>query len=399
MQPPVLNWPGTIGLGASLLTTLAVTVVLQPDRGPGSGRRQAVPTTTIGDSVVELPEPFAKVLGVRGLPNGRAVVADECEESVFLVDFSAATRRPIGRRGRGPHEFGSVGSPVPLPGDSTLVQDRLNRRFLVLGPDGTPKRSYPELPPVIKRGLGGLVGLDFRPTASDGAGRLYSSEDPLRFAAGFVLADSVPIERWDPATGRRDTVSFLRTGSPGAASSRGPWPYRDQAGWAVADDGRVAIVSPADYHVDFVDRSGSRLSGPPNRWSPAPLTLTHRQQWLAERDFECAGGGGPRTTGEGWPIRARQRRVTEAPEWPATLPPFDAAGIRFDERGTLWVRRYLPRPAGEVYDLVDRRGAVFHRIRFPEAVRLIGFGSGAVLATRTDDSGLQYLLRYPYPAL
>ena len=36
------------------------------------------------------------------------------------------------------------------------------------------------------RGLGGLVGLDFRPTASDGAGRLYSSEDQLEGARAFA---------------------------------------------------------------------------------------------------------------------------------------------------------------------------------------------------------------------
>ena len=58
-----------------------------------------------GKPDASIKEPFTQVAGVRELPGNRAIVTDQSERLVFLVDFSEGSRRQIGRQGDGPAEY------------------------------------------------------------------------------------------------------------------------------------------------------------------------------------------------------------------------------------------------------------------------------------------------------
>ncbi len=54
---------------------------------------------------VRFPEPFTNIRGLVELPDGRVLVSDPTEGSVWALDFSRRTRRDLGRRGEGPGEY------------------------------------------------------------------------------------------------------------------------------------------------------------------------------------------------------------------------------------------------------------------------------------------------------
>ena len=51
------------------------------------------------------------------------------------------------------------------------------------------------------------------------------------------------------------------------------------AEWVVFRDGRVAIVHPDPYRVEFVDVDGRSRIGPTIQFDPVEVTEGHREQW------------------------------------------------------------------------------------------------------------------------
>src|SRR5215213_2184431 len=107
---------------ASLLATLPVAA--------------QAPLKTLAKPDAEYAEPFTQINGVRELRDGRVIVSDVREKTVQLVDLKAGSGTKIGREGSGPGEYAMPMRLLALPGDTSVVYDPLNRRFLVIGPDG-----------------------------------------------------------------------------------------------------------------------------------------------------------------------------------------------------------------------------------------------------------------------
>jgi len=89
---------------------------------------------------------------VRELRDGRVIVSDLLAKGVSLVDFRTGSATAIGREGQGPGEFAFPTGLVPLPGDTTLLVDPGQRRFLKIAPDGKPVGTVP-----FPEGLNGIV--------------------------------------------------------------------------------------------------------------------------------------------------------------------------------------------------------------------------------------------------
>ncbi len=181
---------------------------------------------------------------------------------------------------------------IALPDGSTLVRDMLNRRFLVVSPEGKPG-GFAEFPrPPTGPGGGGpgggpgpqfmIGGMEMR---VDAKGRLYFQGSPFAPAGGSL--DSVPILRWDRVNPRFDTVAFIRLPVNSAQASGGPNRFEVRIGvqkvftpaeaWAVSGDGRVARVMPAPYRVVWYD--GPRMSpGPVQPYPPIRVTEAEKQQ-------------------------------------------------------------------------------------------------------------------------
>src|SRR5690606_7639560 len=108
---------------------------------------------------------------------------------------------------------------------------------------------------------------------TDLRGRLYSEGMSFRMGPnGPELSDSVPVMRYDLAAGKADTLAFVKVPSSNTKVSGGqgnmrvavgmPNPLAARDEWAVAPDGRVAIVRPEPYRVEWIAPNGERTMGP-----------------------------------------------------------------------------------------------------------------------------------------
>lgn len=117
----------------SLLTIAsAAALPLAAQQGP---RALGAPDT-------EYEEPFSSVAGLRELRDGRVIVVDPRDKLVNLVDFRSGSATTIGREGSGPQEFGIPLRLFAAPGDTTLLFDPLNSRYVLIGPDGRPSTLF-----------------------------------------------------------------------------------------------------------------------------------------------------------------------------------------------------------------------------------------------------------------
>jgi len=96
------------------------------------------------------------------LSNGKLVVIDRSEPSIYLVDGDLTSDRKIGRLGSGPGEYRDPSAVFAFRGDSAMVWDRQLRRFLVIAPEGDVGRELIP-PPHVPRG---------RPVGVDSLGRV-----------------------------------------------------------------------------------------------------------------------------------------------------------------------------------------------------------------------------------
>lgn len=366
-------------------------------------------------------EPFTTVSSLRELRNGRLVVADARDKLLQLVDLTAGTATKIGREGSGPGEFNLPMRLVGAPGDTTILFDPGNQRYLVISPEGKPVTTF-RMDAAPQPGNGPVTISFSPPRGSDSRGRLYY-EAP-GFAPGPdgrpVSADSSPIIRYDRATAKRDTVAWVRlqkqntqvTGSQqnvrmvvGAAN---PFAPRDE--WTVFPDGRVAVVRYHDYHVDWYGPDGRKSSSAPNAFPVIRVTEADKKEAQEARDRARRGGGaftvtttndgagGARTqvgTGGGGANAPAMPPITD---WPATKPPFQAGANNVLARpnGELWVRRTRAAGLGQeaLYDVLNAQGKVTHSVVFPKGVNFMGFGNGTIYTTRADEDDLLYLQRH-----
>ena len=369
----------------------------------------------------EFEEGFTQIAGVRELSDGRVIVIDPREKVVRLLDFASGNMAQIGREGSGPNEYAMPMTLLALPGDSSLVYDPLNQRFLLIDPKGKPAGTFSlaqeaaAAPPgprggMVMRGIGGrLKGVDRQ-------GRLYF------LASNFMMspdgqpqrADSAPITRYDRNRKKTDTVTYVKmpqmnvqmSGRPtsGAAPTRiaitsTVGPYEVQDDWAVTPDGRIAVVRGERYRVDWINANGARTTGPDIPFERIKITEADKRAWKESRSrmtgnmtMRIGGPGGARET-ETRPVNPRD--IPDPTDWPDFKPPFTANAVTMATDGMVWVQRTEPAGAkGTLYDIIDGRGQVVGRVRFPERTRLVGFGKGVAYTVRLDEDDLQYLQRF-----
>lgn len=364
-------------------------------------------------------EPFSQVGALRELSNGRILIADMRDKVLALVDLAAETSTKIGREGSGPAEYGMPMRLLTAPGDTTLLFDPLNQRYLVIAPDGKPTSTFRvETAAPAGRGDGPRlqVGLTM-PRAADARGRLYF-ESP-GFAQGPDgaprAADSAAITRYDRASKKMDTLTWVKLPKNNAQVSGGggnvrmmiggsnPLTARDE--WAVFPDGRVAVVRAADYHVDWIMPNGTRQSSPAIKYTPVRVTDADKREEEALRN-KSRQNSMMMTVENGPNGMRRNMQMGPGPnapplepltDWPATKPPFrqGQASVWARPSGDLWVRRLEPAGAkGTLYDVINAQGAVSFQVRIPDGITLVGFGNGTIYTTKADEDDLLYLQRH-----
>ncbi|HEY4218907.1 MAG TPA: hypothetical protein VGM67_17320 [Gemmatimonadaceae bacterium] len=368
---------------------------------------QAPAQLRLGAPEAELAEPLITVMGVRELPDGRALLVDSRRNAVLLADIKAGSVAPVGTVGEGAGQYCHPTHLIALTGDTTLVYDAARMRLVSFAPGSVSGAPFDlAVDSATRRAFMPRLGAG----ATDASGRLYFAGMATRREASgqSVVLDSVAIERWNRQLSRADTLGNLppiRTPGPDPAfrpaPPLNPFPSGDQ--WAVSPDGRVAIVRVNPYRVEIADASGKRVVGRPLANTPIPVSDAERQQWLHERQFSGDGGVAPSRRANGKTVQGQcgalglmqDREIA----WPRELPPFPPDAVRFAPDGLLWVERSVPAGSPELFDVIDGEAKVVANVTMPPNTVLVGFGSTSLYAVRIDDSHAEFLQRYPLPKI
>ena len=249
------------------------------------------------------------------------------------------------------------------------------------------------------------------PTSSDAKGRMYMQGMPFRMTEnGPVTADSVPMVRWNRASGKRDTLAWQRVpqGATQVSSrgGRGNMSFRVGAGapftgtdiMAVSLDGRVAVAHHDPYSVDFVNEAGQRTRGQPIKYDRIKVTEGHKQEWRERQRgatmMMVSNDNGRRSASVG-----PNTNVQDPENWgDEYMPPFlqNQNTVQFSNDGFLWVQRTGPAGQPPTYDVIDRAGNLVQKVVLPKKARLLGFGNGAVYIARVDEDDLQYIQKHRF---
>lgn len=365
-------------LAFRLLALLVPALPLQAQRQLDlTGRPDAVIT-----------EPFSQVAGVRELPGNLAVVTDQFERSVSLVNFQAGTLRAVGRQGDGPGEYRFPMAPFAGRGDTTWVVDGVLRRLHLMTATGT-------IPGGVSLSSAGLPGGVAAIRGADRQGRLYL--EGSGFDQGRFL-DSVSVVRWDPVGQRSEVVArvwnggrVILGGPDGSSLARTITPFPHLDAWTVLPDGRVAVVRHAPFRIDIVQPDGRRGPGASIAHSPIEVSSADRDAWR-ERNrarlssaMRVGGGSGP-------PIQGPQFGDQD---FPKEMPPFIAAAVRTTPEGEIWVgRSYASGARTWHYDIFDAMGRLTGRATLRAGSSVVGFGVGTVYVARVDEDDLVHLERF-----
>lgn len=359
--------------------------------------RIALDSTAIGEVMADsAQDDLSRVfLGV-ALSDGGFAFFDPVRSAVWVVDSTGAVRRVLGRRGKGPGEFGWISGGVARgEGDTLAVTDAQNARVTLLHPAGGIVREAPFIPQVRGDGfsLNGRLP-DGSWVASPASWILVGTGAP-----SIGERRGVPIQVVDPFAdpARRDSVGYL-TSVP-AVKSRYRMMGREEDG--------VSFAQFADPGRAFA-------------WGGAPAFYDNRSWQVVRLD---AGGGGRQTVirvvaGERTPtpamveslvVRRRsdamrplpsgQTRMETADEAEFTtrnrplaevISPFSMAHV--GPQGTLWlVDQPVPGEPTVAVTAMDTAGRLLGRTAVPAAWRILAVGEDRILLRILDEDGVAAL--------
>ena len=376
-------------MNAHRIPALAAAVV-----AASSAAAQNPTLTQVGKQRFEFTQTFSNIGFIHELPDRRVLVIDSKERALVMID-SAGKQSNVGRSGRGPGEYLAPIGFFDAPGDTTLVYDILNSRMMVLDRRGTPvglERIY-----VLDNGVERALR-QTAPTFGDRDGRLYARGYPANnYQSGD---DSAALVRYERNKHRADTLGYIRLpglitvttrsqdGSTGTSRNVNPFTPRD--GWAAGHDGRIAIIHPSPYRVEWILANGSHVMGPPISYDKVPVSAADKAFVTDPQNQKRVGGTGPGS--ENLPQRMPAPQFTS---WPEFKPPFNGDTPRIAPDGRLWVERSRAlSDSVQTFDVFDERGVLTERVALPAGAKLAGFGPASVYAVRIDADDLAHLERY-----
>ena len=411
-----------------LLTTVSLFAL------QSSAAQAPIPIRQIGPAEAVSKESVGYLNGVRELSTGEVLINDAGNRRVVLLDQSLAAPRVIADSSAKTHNmYGKRPTLiVPYSGDTTLLLDVGARAFLVMTPGGAVTRV---MSPPRPNDLGFMGGNGSGNPGFDAAGNLlYRATIMPAFTAPVagkpyeapVMPDSAPILRGNFNTRSADTVAWLRipkmritvTPIAGGGVTLSPVvnPLANIDDWTTLPDGTIAVLRGQDYHIEWFYNDGTHSSSPkmPFDWKritdeekaaivdSAKRAVVRAAQISADENGghgAAAGGHGmtivpingndgspaPQATmgnNAAIPAIAEVAPVSDLPDY---MPPVLRSGLmKADAEGNVWILPSTSAQAGDglLYDVVNRKGELFQRVRLPEGRALEGFGAnGAIYLT------------------
>lgn len=274
-----------------------------------------------------LDEPFTAIGAVRELQDGRVIITDARERRMVVATFGRAGVDTIGRVGRGPGEYLGLSPFYAIGGDSSMLLDAMNRRWLLLDGARIVKTVPPDHPGVL-----GALGVA---RGVDRFGHFLNSPIlPMR-AGTFEAKDPEPLYLVSRATGQADTIERLLP----VPQIRRAWAddqgrvtqaFTSRAAFAVGDaailatDGWVAIVRLNPYRVEWRTPDGKMIRGRPVSFTPVAVDAREKKYYLERNAAAVATQSSmPPTVTDEFRKLAEEGRMRLWTEFPATIPPFE----------------------------------------------------------------------------
>ena len=358
---------------------------------PVSLSAQAQKQISIKPASATLNAEFVYVTSVREIADGRVIVTDVRDQTLYVVDFSKNTSTVLGRKGKGPNEWLRVGDVHQLAGDSSIMADFGNRRWLLLS-GATIVGTVPPDHPGVRTTRGVIHAIDrFNHL-------LVKSDKPYRNGITEVTrADSNPLLLMDRNTGRMDTITQLRDrprriavqmDSLGEAKSVMPTATESNPQIEFAQlfyDGWMAVVRLEPLRVEWRPPKGSWVRGAPLRLKPIPVDARERQAIDARRAD----------------AREQYRKVGfPAPPvlpMPSTLPPStEVTKASSDGRLLLQLTTTVSNPQVR-YLVINRSGTIDGELVLNANEEVVGFGARSIYISFKDADDVQRLRRHPWP--
>jgi len=332
-----------------------------------SASGQGIPVLRLKPVEARLESEFTRIVGLRELQDERVLVADRGENRLVVADFRSGAVQPISRRGAGPNEFQLVSTLIPLSGDSTLMADAgsLGRWLLFAGSVVVGTLSA-ETNPFGARSAA--------PLGADNAGRVLAAILPRASNDAPKTIDSLFLVAVHRVTRRADTLTRIRSRHPSTARVFGEVvAFRQTPENAVLV--RVARVS-MDEALLFPDGSVAVVRRAPGRvewWSGNRLRV------IGQDKLEL------------------KKAVTSDPDSPMRLDDASPTTIGLPDGRLLVLQPTPDSTTVQAYEVIDRAGVPVAILRLDRQERLVGFGRRWAYSSFTDDNGLQFLRRHPWP--
>lgn len=341
---------------------------------------------------------LSKIGSVRELTGDMLLVSDMLERQLYLLNLRTHETRRVGRVGTGPGEYRQLLSLIPLSNDSTLVEDRVGRRWLLLSSDRIVRTV--STVGMVSGGVPVLAGGDRFGRLLDVQGFRFVRSPNMPFAATRLMAESLLVlvrarNRRDPGRllPRIDTIARIR----GAAAQQTramrsvapnspaiPWilenPLVAEEQVLLFTDGWIALVLTDPYRVEWITPQGVRIRGGALPFSNVPITSALKRQILRAR----------------FPGVVPEFSDQDLPPWPKSLPAFLNDALTAMPDGSVAVRR-ASGAAENVYDVVGRDGRLKRRLTFAGSERLVGAGERSLYTATRDADDVEVLKRISWP--
>jgi hypothetical protein len=300
----------------------------------------------------------------------------------------------LGRKGRGPGEWLNVGFIHATTGDSSLLDDFGNQRWLMLHGAAIVDVVPPDHP-AVRATRAVIAGLDRYD-------HILQVQSPPRRPGVRVItrADSNTVVFINRRTGAMDTIAKIRErphrreiamDAQGRVTRDMPSATEPNAQGEFASlfpDGWLAIVRLDPLRVDWRAPNGTWTRGAPFTLRPEPVNAADRRaieqrRTVAKTEAKRYGLPAPTTADfpTTWPVLA--------PLWPP----------KQSSDGRLLLRRSTSAASpGTRYLVINRRGTVDGELVLGPNEDIIGFGPRSAYVAFTDEDDIQRLRRHPWPS-
>lgn len=309
---------------------------------------------------------FTALTSIRKLADGRVLLSDPRERSLFVADRDFRHAERLGRVGDGPGEYRLAAPLWRLRGDSTLMVDMMGRRWLIIVGDrivATVPSTHPAVLAVKSYGF-----------SLDSLGKVLLVQN------GPTATDSQTMVLLDRSTGEQSPIGHLPPPVPGSDDI--PAYPNVYPMIAMSLDGWIAIVHSDPYRVDWRDPTGRWVRGPA---LDVPVTRVTDE----EREYVLRR------------LRAGRQPDVQADDlrWPQTIPIVNTGRrMIFAPSGELLVPRVPSAHSPETaYDVIDRRGALVGSVRLKVDEWILGQADRELFAVSVRDEGFQVLRSVAWP--